>query len=239
MEAADVCCLQEVWANEDGDHQGRRLADALGYEMATTESRYFRGWSVNNVVLSRFPIIDQSVEVLPAADGTPSHRRAVTAVVKAPSGDWPVISTHLDHRFDGSVTRVAQARALAVAADSVRGDPAVDPPVIIGADLNAVPDSDEVRMLTGRSSALVDGLVFTDCWEAVGNGPGRTWDNANAHVADSAWPNRRLDYLLVSWPRPRPFGNPSRIWLAGTEPVDGVQPSDHYAVVADLRTDCG
>jgi hypothetical protein len=28
----------------------------------------------------------------------------------------------------------------------------------------------------------------------------------------------------------------ARCWLAGTTPVEGVTPSDHYAVVADLRT---
>jgi hypothetical protein len=64
-----------------------------------------------------------------------------------------------------------------------------------------------------------------------------TWSSENPHVAWSAWPNRRLDYLLVSWPRPRPAGNPLRCWLAGTKPVGGVQPSDHYAVVADFETE--
>jgi hypothetical protein len=38
----------------------------------------------------------------------------------------------------------------------------------------------------------------------------------------------------VSWPRPRPLGNPSQVWLAGVDPVEGVQPSDHAAVVADI-----
>ena len=28
---------------------------------------------------------------------------------------------------------------------------------------------------------------------------------------------------------------PSRIWLAGLEAVGGIQPSDHAAVVADIR----
>jgi len=38
----------------------------------------------------------------------------------------------------------------------------------------------------------------------------------------------------VSWPRPKPLGNPRRAWLAGVDPVDGVWPSDHAAVVVDL-----
>jgi hypothetical protein len=81
-------------------------------------------------------------------------------------------------------------------------------------------------------------LVFTDAWPVGGDGgPGLTWDRANEHLADATWPQRRLDYLFVSWPRPKPLGSVARCWLAGTEPVDGVTPSDHYAVVADLRTD--
>jgi hypothetical protein len=67
-----------------------------------------------------------------------------------------------------------------------------------------------------------------------------TWCGANPYTADSAWPNRRLDYLMVSWPRPKPTGNPCAIAVAGDRPVeidgDQVWPSDHSAVVVDLVT---
>jgi hypothetical protein len=91
----------------------------------------------------------------------------------------------------------------------------------------------------------VAGIVFTDVWEQAGGhgagvDPGHTWRAANPHTADSAWPNRRLDYLLVSWPRPKPVGNPIEAWTVGTDAieVDGrpVWPSDHAAVVADFVT---
>ena len=105
-------------------------------------------------------------------------------------------------------------------------------------DLNAQPDADEVRLLTGASAPAVPGLVFTDAWAAGGDGsPGHTWDRRNPHLADATWPQRRLDYVLVSWPRPKPLGSVARCWLAGVEPVEGVVASDHHAVVADLRTD--
>ena len=82
--------------------------------------------------------------------------------------------------------------------------------------------------------------MLNDAWELVGDGPGATWRRDNPHVEQSAWPNRRVDYLMVSWPRRRPAGNPLRVWLAGTEPVDlgdgPVWASDHAAVVADLDT---
>jgi hypothetical protein len=37
-------------------------------------------------------------------------------------------------------------------------------------DFNAGPDSDELRMLTGRSETPVPGLVFYDAWELAGDG---------------------------------------------------------------------
>ena len=89
-------------------------------------------------------------------------------------------------------------------------------------------------MLTGRREPAVEGLVFTDLWEVVGEGDGYTWRRDNPYLVDAKWPNRRLDYLFVSWPRQKTIGNPSSIWLAGLEPVDGVQASDHAAVVANI-----
>jgi endonuclease/exonuclease/phosphatase family metal-dependent hydrolase len=106
--------------------------------------------------------------------------------------------------------------------------------VVLGGDLNAVPDSDEVRMLTGRSASPVRNLVMSDCWEHVGEGAGATWRRDNPYQSITAWPNRRLDYVLVSWPRPKPLGNPVQARLAGIDPVAGVYASDHAAVVVDL-----
>ena len=115
-----------------------------------------------------------------------------------------------------------------------RGDPtAAFPPVLLG-DLNAVPDSDEIRALTGRAASYAERFVATDVWEQVGQGSGVTYTEANPYVNQSAWPERRLDYVMVGWPRPRPVGNPVRAALFGHEPVEGVVASDHWGVVADL-----
>lgn len=230
----DIVCLQEVWADESGDDQAWRLGNALGLHHVVAPARFHSGLAFTNAVLARWSIADTAVEQLPGADGEPGHRLALLAEVTAPWGRIPVVSTHLEWRYDAGAIRVAQAVVLARFVAAHRGDPERDHPVVVGADLNAVPDSDEVRLLTGRSPAPAPGLVFQDVWEVAGDGAGFTWDRANPYLADATWPNRRLDYLLVSWPRPRPVGNPVRCWLAGTEPVDGVQPSDHYAVVAEM-----
>ena len=118
-----------------------------------------------------------------------------------------------------------------------RNDPATGFPTVLLGDLNAVPGQRRGSPAHRRHRPAVPNLVFTDAWLAAGNTePGWTWNGSNPHLADSTWPNRRIDYVLVSWPRPKPMGSISRCWLAGEEPCDGVVPSDHYAVVAELRT---
>ena len=238
-ERPDVVCLQETWSTDAAD-QADALADQLGFHVAVGEAPRFDGVGFANAVLSRWPVELVDSVALPRPDGRPGHRRAVAVRVSTPWGPWPFVSTHLDHRFDAAAARERQLAAVLALVASLRGDPERDLPVVVGADLNATPDSDEVRAATGRRAPLVDGLVLTDAWEAVGEGPGHTWTADNPYSAHTTWPRRRLDYLLVSWPRPKPVGNATRAWLAGAGPValDGgpVWASDHAAVVADLVT---
>lgn len=244
----DVLCLQEVWATiggaggaggSGGVDMAEILAEEVGFHVASSTPIGRGDIGFTNAVVSRWPNSVVHDEALPRADGSAGHRRIVAATVDTPWGSWPIASTHLDHRFDDSATRQVQCRRVLELASDWRGDPSRDLPVIIGADLNAVPDSAEVRLLTGRDAGP-DGMVFSDAWEQVGDGPGATWRRENPHSADSAWPNRRLDYVLVSWPRPKPVGNPISAHLAGTGPVDvggeAVWPSDHAAVVVDVTT---
>jgi len=244
-EDPDVVFLQETWADQATDAspgvvQARQIADALGgYQIVTADGPWFSGRWLGNAVLSRFPVVRSQVRPLPRLDGGAPYRQAVIAHLDTPWGHWPVLSTHFEHRFDDTQARQLHAETLLRIVHDVRGDtPAKSLPVIIGADLNAVPDSDELHMLTGRKIG-VSGVVLSDVWEHVGDGgrlgtEGHTWRADNPHTANSAWPNRRLDYVLVSWPRSRPAGNPVRSWLAGLHAVDGVHPSDHAALVVDL-----
>jgi endonuclease/exonuclease/phosphatase family metal-dependent hydrolase len=231
----DVVCLQETWVDDQGRSQAAGLATALGLHATTVETATSDGFGVTNAVLSRWPIAEAERAALPGPDGEPSRRHAVVAALDAPFGRVVAASTHLHHLLTASATRVLQSRALLDLIARHRGDPTTDFPVVVGGDLNAVPWSDEIRLLTGASPSPDPDLVFTDCWEHAGDGgTGHTWAATNPYLAESAIPNRRIDYLLISWPRPRPLGNPRRTWVAGVEPLGGVQPSDHYAVVADL-----
>jgi hypothetical protein len=102
--------------------------------------------------------------------------------------------------------------------------------------LNAAPDSDELRALTGRRGIAVPGVVFRDVWTWVGNAEhGATWSNANPFAAASLDVERRIDHILVGAPKAGGCGQPLAVSIAGDEPIDGMFGSDHFAVVADLR----
>jgi endonuclease/exonuclease/phosphatase family metal-dependent hydrolase len=236
-EQPDIVCLQEVWIDEDGSTQAALLGDALGFHYVDADRHQGRAHrsTIGNAVLSRWPIASSETLWLPRRDGGLPYRTLLAVQVDAPGGPIPVHCTHLDWQYDASGVRVVQAQAIARYIGAHRGDPAAGHPPIVAGDLNAVPDADEIRLLTGRTAGPVSGLVFQDAWEVAGEGgPGLTWTRSNPYCVEAAWPERRLDYVLVAWPRPRPLGNPVSCRVVGADAVGGVHPSDHYAVVADL-----
>jgi hypothetical protein len=96
--------------------------------------------------------------------------------------------------------------------------------------------SDEIRMLTGRTTAPVPGLSFYDAWEVAGPpAPGHTWSNNNPWATQLLWPDRRIDYIFSATPRPGGAGHPIHTALLGIHPVNNTYPSDHYALQSDLR----
>lgn len=233
---ADVVCLQEVYS-DSGVHDGERLAERLGYSIVSTERATSRDQQMHNVVLSRWPISDWASEPLSANDGSPGVRRALWARLGAPIGPITVIATHLAFRFDESELRERQLTQILHLADRLRESPADEStPVILAGDLNAVPDSDEIRMLTGRRAAPVRNLVFTDCWPLVRDDPGHTWVSRNPHLAMATWPERRLDYVMTSWPRAKPIGTAVAAHLLGEAGANELWPSDHLGVAVDLTT---
>jgi len=227
---ADVVTLQECWRG-----QAEALAAGLGYSVvwAGDEPADKPRRSMGNAILTRWPIQTSAFRFLEDAKGR-EYRTILSARVATPHGVLPVFTTHIDHNFDQSVTRIAQLDEASVFVEEHASG--VFPPIMTG-DFNAVHDSDEIRKLTGRSRPYVQGRIWTDAWEQVGDGPGLTWSNENPSLNNSAWPNRRLDYVFIGWPREkRPLGNPQRAWLFGVDPVDGIVGSDHYGVAVEIHT---
>ncbi len=231
----DVALLQEVWATDDAD-QGEQLAEACGMALARTRRDDGTPQPFGNAVLSRHPLTVLDQVTLVDAHGAPSHRSALAVRIEDPDGPWTVVVTHLAWQYDAGPLRQRQLdQVVELARQHGAGDDQAHP-VILGGDFNAVPSSDEIRRLTGLGAPYQPGLVFTDCWDAVGDGPGHTWTRDNPNSVDALWPRRRLDYLFVAWPRPKPRGNPLTCELIGVDPREGVVPSDHYGVLATFDT---
>ena len=83
--------------------------------------------------------------------------------------------------------------------------------------MNAAPDSDEMRMLTGRTAVAAPKLVFHDAWEVAGDGAGMTWSNDNPYAALDLEPSRRIDYVFAGWPKEGGRGHVVSARVVGTE----------------------
>ena len=232
----DIACLQEVWVDEaSGDSLADRVAEELGgYSVVGSSRIAIDGASFGNAVVSRWPITGSDVLDLPAPAASEELRTCLRADVATPGGEVQVFTTHLNWRFDESHVRQEQVRAIC---RFVAGSPPRTYPPVLCGDFNAVPDSDEVRMLTGRMAVPVERLVFHDAWEVAGDpgDRGLTWSNANPYACLDLEPDRRIDYVFVGWPKAGGRGHVAGCEVVGTEPVEGVVPSDHYGVLATLR----
>ena len=233
----DLCGFQEVWGGP-AENLAVDLAGRLGMHWCWVEAGKVRDPGgtelfIGNAILSRWPITTQEAGALPVSVSDEA-RVAVHARIDAPGGTLPLFTTHLTYGPGRSALRAAQVRALARFAEEHSGGCAY-PPVVTG-DLNAEPGSDELRLLGGLlADPAVPGLVLLDAWRYADPGdPGFTWDLRNGYQGDSRIPDSRIDYILVGLPR-QGRGRVESVRLAGTGPVDGVWPSDHFAVVADLR----
>nr|BFE79058.1 hypothetical protein GCM10020093_016590 [Planobispora longispora] len=243
----DLIGLQEVWA-DDRENLAGWLADRLGMHWTWAASERPGRWherlgeataDVGDAVLSRWPITDRATLRLPVAGGRDDGHQALHALVDAPVGPIAFFTTHLNPAPYESAVRCAQVAALAGFVAG-RRDRAAFPAVVTG-DYNALPDSDEMRLLGGyRTAPAVPGQVLLDAWEyADPAAPAATWDPANPHAARTREPPARIDYIHVGPPGPGGLGHVRSVRRAGDRPVNGVWPSDHAAVLADLATGSG
>jgi endonuclease/exonuclease/phosphatase family metal-dependent hydrolase len=235
--APDICTLQEVWADADENMAGW-LADALGLQWAWGPARDQELWQkrigdssvhFGVALLSRWPIVEPRYEDLPGDRGRPM----LSAIVEAPHARIPVVTAHLSATALNSARRVGQVeRVLRVTGERLTKE---HPPIVAG-DFNAVPDSEEIRLLGGSlGRQVVPGLVLLDSWAfAEPDERGFTWDRRNPYVAQAPEPSGRIDYVKVGLRYDLSVGRIRSVRLAGTGPVDGVWPSDHAAVVVEL-----
>jgi endonuclease/exonuclease/phosphatase family metal-dependent hydrolase len=236
----DVICLQEV-RRQAGRDAAVDLAGALDMHVGRGDPIGSGWWSrrigeevaVDNVVLSRWPIVNVAVDPLPHDPGTDERRSALHVRIGSPT-PIRMITTQLVSAPDLSALRVRQVRAIAGLL-AERRQP--DEVVLVAGDMNAEPDSDEVRLLCGHKTAPpVAGHVLMDLWRFADPGAeGDTWNRSNPHVAASTEPSCRIDYLMAA---PMPSGRlpvVETIGRIGDRPIDGTWPSDHAGVMAVIH----
>ncbi|MEJ3653435.1 endonuclease/exonuclease/phosphatase family protein [Actinomycetes bacterium KLBMP 9759] len=231
---ADVVALQEVWGSS-GTSQADRFGAQLGRHSAFVapglppppdppERADQRGIDVGLGLLSRWPISRCKAVEMPARFRDPPPV-AMRATVDHPAGPLHVVVACLEWEPAFQADRVAQARALAaLAADERLDGPA---PVVVAGDLNAAPDSPVLAPLRDR---------MVDAWAAGGGDPDAVTLSSThpfAPVEAEELIDQRIDHVFLRPGLPDQRVRVERAELAGG-PVDGLDPSDHRAVVCDI-----
>jgi endonuclease/exonuclease/phosphatase family metal-dependent hydrolase len=232
----DLLGLVETWSGE-GTDQPSRLAAPYGMHAAWAPSSLpplpdpieyadQQGIEVGIGLLSRWPILATEVHDLPHEQRGGPAPTALLVKLDHPRGALHVIVSCTEWEPAYAADQLAQSRALAVLAT----DPKLDGPlpVLLLGDLNAAVDQAEL-------APVVEALV--DTWTAAGADPA-------AVTLDSALPfapveavkqiDRRIDHVFARPGRPGLALAVHGAFLAGDRPIDGVYPSDHYAVGVDL-----
>lgn len=255
--APDVVCLQEV---RPLDGRGGRttadvLADALGmracYEVAVEwDDAAFGALAIpagqeGLAILAR-DLIDTRVLRLPEPRPTEA-RILLSAQVASDGGPIWVHTTHLHYRLDDGLAREHQVLAVDQAIRALRTD--TSPPQILCGDMNATPDSDEMRFLRGLTTLGGRRTHFQDAWlrRHPEPGPGATpregitWSSENRHTRPlrSLDLDRRLDYVYVTSRKKDGRGTVHACEVVMTEREGegeaDICASDHYGVMADVQ----
>jgi endonuclease/exonuclease/phosphatase family metal-dependent hydrolase len=253
--APDVVCLQEVRPLDGAS--GRTTADAIAeqlgmharyavaIEWAAGEHGHARAGQEGLALLTRAPLDDARVLALP--DPYPADARILLS--GRVQGIW-VHTTHLHYRLDDGVAREHQVLAIDAAIRALgRGND--DPPQILTGDLNATPDSDEIRFLRGLTTLDGRRTQFQDAWLRLHREPGPgdgwrdgiTWSSENqlTRPLRSLDLDRRIDYVLVTSRKKDGRGtvHDCRVVMAERDGDDGICASDHYGVLADVQIVAG
>lgn len=227
---ADVIALQEVRELPGKlPNQAETLARRLGRHATFAPAMEWGGGIEGVALLTRNAPDDVRIEELPHASAA---LRRVGLLARI--GGIRVATSHLHYRLEDGLAREEQVVALERLARSGGEDA-----VFIAGDLNATPDADEIRWLSGKTTLGGRRTFFQDAWDVMHPGePGHTWAKENHFTELLRWlrPGRRIDYVFAPREDQEGHGRILSCELALHEPDDrGVFPSDHYALVADVQ----
>lgn len=219
----DVVALQEDLRTADGQtHTAQALASALSMHMVWVPARAkprplgatLTLTTSGLAVLSRQPVREHGSVVLPA-DARDGERVAQWVRLAGDRGDWWLVNLHLTHLPDRADLRRAQLQTVLQTLQDVVGDQ----PVVLCGDFNAAPDDAEI------ASCLLPHGPLVDAFEGQAK---------VTHRSASGTP-RNLDHILLRTVRGEPpFRVAGARVVLGRPDAQGVLPSDHFAVCADL-----
>jgi endonuclease/exonuclease/phosphatase family metal-dependent hydrolase len=234
---ADVLALQEAVVDDSSD----TAREVLGrqYHLAhQTTGLVGDGAHRGASIASRWPIRAVHEIDLHLTDRTWDYGcGAVLTEIDSPLGDLLVVSHGNSWAWWAERERELQAVAVVRRIEELLTERPAH--VVVGGDFNAEPQTSSMRFFTGRASLDGWSTAYRDAWESVhGEAPGWTFDPRNPLTAvdePGLDRGRRIDHLLVRCGDHGPTVRIADAGLAVHEPVDGVQPSDHYGVFADLQ----
>ena len=252
----DVVCLQE--ARPLDGVSGRTTADAIADGLGMV-AHYARAVAWSDGVYPNLPAGQEGLailarqildtQVVPMPDPRPAEARLLLSA-QIPTAAEPiwVHTTHLHFRLDDGVARERQVLAID---DHIRalGRDNTTPPHILCGDMNATPDSDEMRFLRGLTTLGGRRTHFQDAWLRLhrepqpGDGPaqGITWSSENRQTRPlrSLDIDRRIDYIYVTSRKKdgRATIHDCRVVLTERDGDgdDAICASDHYGVMADVQ----
>lgn len=233
----DVIGLQEVLELSAGNYrrdQAQEIAHELGYQTAYGRAQTLGpGLEFGNALLSKYPILAHETIPLPGAE-TGETRSLLYARLSTPWAEIPVFVTHLNWKLHHGSVRIQQLMAIVDHMDRLAPLGKSHPPILMG-DLNAEPDSDEIRWLRGFATLNNRNVFMADAWSYGGDGgPGFTFDRRNPNAARSHEPPRRIDYIFVRGPDANWVGEPLHTRVVFDAPEDGVWASDHFGLYSEI-----
>lgn len=239
----DLIGFQEVLVGEGKDQVRELVGDReyhtdYGPAMTLPDRTHLQ---FGNAIASRWPILDREELRLPDR-GDWETRAALLVTIDSPYGPLGFTCTHLHWQFNHGHVRERQVALLAERAWKRRPQNGF-PPIIVG-DFNAEPDSDEIRFMKGLHSHNGKSVAFLDAWGVAGDpslpgeeGRGITWSNRNPYARIEYEPCRRIDYIFAGLPGRAALGKIESCRVVCNEEEDGVWPTDHFGVFAELRTE--
>jgi endonuclease/exonuclease/phosphatase family metal-dependent hydrolase len=199
----DLVALQEVdnkTTRAKGLDLTAELSKRTGIQGVFGKAMDYAGGGYGEAVLTRHPILDIKNNPLPHTPKA-EPRTALEIHIELPTGERIVfVGTHLDHLRDQN-NRMMQTRRIQELYESY------GLPVILAGDLNAVPGSDPINLLSQE-------------WSYVGQADPKP-------TAPSVRPRRKIDYIMY-----KPMG---RWRVIETRVIDEKVASDHCPVFAVLE----